>query len=109
MSLVAVVMRASPCLRSSASSDLSFSWPPSATLLLTPCRKVSPGLFIGRRIEAENRPPLVHFRQHEILERRHLGAFVGKLIGKVRGDDDHAVMIADDDVAGPDRRIATTD
>jgi hypothetical protein len=42
---------------------------------------------------------LLHLFRDEILEGRHLDGFVGDLVGKMRGDDDDAVAVADDDVA----------
>ena len=46
---------------------------------------------------------------NEILERRHLDGLVGDLVGEVRGDHDHAVAVAENDVAGKHRRIAAAD
>ena len=52
---------------------------------------------------------LAHLLGDEILERGHLDRFVGDLVGEMRGDHDHAVAVAEDDVAGKHRRVAAAD
>src|SRR5260370_5902275 len=62
-----------------------------------------------RRIDAEDRAPLLDLLLHEILERGLLEGFLGHLLCKVLRDHDHALVIADDDVARIDRHFAARD
>ena len=64
---------------------------------------------VGRRIEPEDAAALADFLGDEILERGHLEGLVGDLVGEMRGDHDHAVAVAEDDVAGKHRRVAAAD
>src|ERR1700712_5724170 len=84
-------------------------WRELPSVLLPPRRKILWRLLIRRRIEAEDRATSAYFLGNEILERGHLNGLVGDLIGEVGGDHDHAVAIAEDDVARKHRRVAAAD
>ena len=64
---------------------------------------------IGRGIEAEDAAALADLLGDEILERGHLEGLIGDLIGEMRRDHDHAVAVAENDVAGKHRRVAAAD
>src|SRR5258707_1773789 len=76
---------------------------------LPPGREIGLRLLLCGRIEAEDGAALHPLFGDEVLQRGHLGPFVGNLVGKMRGQDHDAVVIADDDVPGPDRRVAAPD
>src|SRR5712672_404973 len=87
-------------------------WLPEARLSpvrLAPRGKILWRLLVGRGIEAEDRAALADLLGDKILERGHLDRLIGDLVGKVRGDHDHAVAVAENDVAGKYRRIAAAD
>jgi hypothetical protein len=77
--------------------------------LLPPYREILHRLLIRRGIEAEDAAAPAHFRADEIFERGHLEGLVGDFVGKMRRDDDDAVGIAQNDVAGKHRRVAAAD
>ena len=75
----------------------------------SPRGEIDQRLLVGRGIEPENAAAGLHLFGDEILERGHLEGFVGDLLGEMRGDHDHAVAVAEDDVAGKHRRVAAAD
>src|ERR1700741_2600358 len=62
-----------------------------------------------RRIEPENRAPLLHPGFDPVLELGLRLCFLRHLLGHVRRDDDHAFGVADHDIAGIDRDAAAAD
>src|SRR5260370_29019055 len=74
--------------------------------LLPPRGEIGQGLLVGCGIKSENRTASAHFLGDKILELGHLEGFIGDLLSDMRGDHDHAVAVAEDDVAGKHRRIA---
>src|SRR5712664_3167940 len=77
--------------------------------LFPPCREIGQCLLVGRGIEPEDRAALADFLGDKILERGHLEGLVGDLVGEMRGDHDHAVAVAENDIAGKYRRVAAAD
>src|SRR5438309_3300238 len=80
----------------------------SATIPGPPIREVAMGLFVGRRIQAEDRASSQHFLGHEVFERRHLDRLLGDLIREMRWNDNDTFRVANDDVAREYRRIAAS-
>ena len=76
--------------------------------LLPPGREIFQRLFVGRGIESEDATASAYLLSDEILERRHLEGLICDLVGEVRRDHDHAVAVAEDDVAGKHRRVAAS-
>src|SRR5438552_13623327 len=74
-----------------------------------PGGEIGERLLIRCRIESKNAAALLDFLRDKILERGHLESLVRDLVGEMRGDHDHAVAIAEDDVAGKHRRVARAD
>src|SRR5258706_5325982 len=81
----------------------------SASHRLSPGGEIDHRLVVGGGIEPEYRLSLLHLRGDEILEYRHLEGLVGDLVGEMCRDHDHAIAVAEDDVAGEHRRVAATD
>src|SRR5262249_21152295 len=63
----------------------------------------------SRRIDAEDRAPLLDLLLHEILERGLLERFLRDLLGEMLRDDDDTLVIADDDISRIDRYFAAGD
>ena len=61
------------------------------------------------RVETRDRLAGPHAFRHEVLKDRHLVGFLGDRVGDAGGDHDHAVSVADDDVAREDRGVAAAD
>src|ERR1700722_8576831 len=78
-------------------------------LHLPPDRKIRLRLLVGGRIKPEDATPSTNLLGHKILERGHLKGLVGDFLGKMRGDYDHAVTIAENNVAGKHRCVAAAD
>src|SRR3984893_15885418 len=73
-------------------------------------RPRSPCVFAPRLPDkAQDGAALEHLLGHEILERGHLHCLIRDLVGKVRGHDNNSFAIANDHIAGKDRRIAAAD
>src|SRR6266704_6243477 len=77
--------------------------------LFPPRREIDQRLLVGRGIKPEDRAAVADFFRSKILERRHLKRLVSDLVGEMRGDHDHAVAVAENDIAGKYRRIAAAD
>src|SRR5258708_12654733 len=76
---------------------------------LPPRREGGQRLLVGGRIEAVDAVPGTDLLADEILERCLFEGFLGDLVDQARRDDDDAVGIAQDVVAGKDGGIAAAD
>src|SRR5271166_4363243 len=76
---------------------------------LAPGLEVLPRLLVRGRIKAENGTTLEHLLRHEILESGHLDCLVRDLVSEVRGNDHNSLAVANDHIAGKDRRITAAD
>src|SRR5712664_3889353 len=77
--------------------------------LFPPRREIGQCLLIGRRIKPKDRAAPADFFGDKILERGHFEGLVGDLVGEMRGDHDHAIAVAENDITGKYRRIAAAD
>src|SRR6202000_1230153 len=88
---------------------MAFLVEPLSPPRLAPLGEIDQRLLVSGGIKPENAAAGLHLFGDEILERGHLEGLVGDFLGKLGRNHDHAVAVAEDDVAGKYRRVATAD